>query len=96
MYTRILVPALTYIPFSPLLPTQAEAYAKLDEVNDKDRQSSEILARTRAEISTLKSELERVRSRNKDDHDILTTENEDLNKKVEVLKYDKVHFLARF
>ena len=59
-------------------------------MNDNERHTGDILERTRAELAALKTELERARLRHKDEHDIMSTENEELNKKITQLKYDKV------
>ena len=67
---------------TPLFRLQSDALSRLDVMNDSERQTLEIQEHLQAELAALKAELERVRARSKDEHDILTTENEELNKNI--------------
>ena len=68
--------------------------AKLESMDEKERQSYDSHDKSRAELIAVKAELDRQRARHKEDHEMLNQENDELNNKIKQLKDDIVSFLS--
>ena len=64
--------------------------ARLEETDGSMRAALDNADKLKAELYAVKMELERQRARYKDDHTMLTSENEELLQKVEELKNEVV------
>ncbi|XP_064633514.1 ankyrin repeat domain-containing protein 26-like isoform X4 [Lineus longissimus] len=67
---------------------QAAAFDKLEEADENMRSVREAADKLKTELYGTKLELDRLKSRTKDDQRLLTTENEELTTRIEDLKHD--------
>lgn len=65
---------------------QAHALSKLEEADEHRKHALDSVEKLRAELYATKMELDRQKTRLKDDHGLLSAENEDLQTKIEELK----------
>ena len=67
-------------------PLQAQAISRLEEADETRKAAMDSVEKLRAELYATKMELDRQKSRFRDDHGLLNSENEELQMKVDDLK----------